>query len=186
LTIRSRAAATLFGYEVSFSGVGTPQNALNESPGFLDENPQFRDLGYCTQIAIFIRPEAESIEVKFPPTPGTFEVILDRHYPRNIWDEYPPSPDTLARRLGELWRSFRPQFVYEPVRDIIPAPCSAYFGATYEDVKDHVCCNIPISKLWDYNYSTQKLFRFNKDVYLEVGNELEHKEYDYGMHPTLF
>ena len=41
-------------------------------------------------------------------------------------------------------------------------------------------CRINIEKLWDINYFLGKLFRFNKMVFLKVGENLDGMEYDRG------
>jgi|SRR5579871_1588488 len=179
--MRSRKASQRFGYEVSFAGVGTPQNALHECLDFLEEHPEFRDLGYCTQTAVFSRLQPRLLSINRPPA-GTFDVITQWHYPRNVFDEYPPTPATLANRLGSMWRGFCPQYVSSPTEHV-PPPSAHYFGAVYYEKKGVTVCRIALSKLWEYSYQTEKIFRFNKDIFMEVGGKLEHQEYDYGKYP---
>lgn len=182
LIFRSRRAAQQFGYGVSFTGVGTAYNVLNECLEFLEKNPHLRELGYCTQIAIFTRPEFRSIPVT-PVLTGNFEVIIERHFPRNNFDEYPPSPEALAACVGAVWRVFQPNCRQIPSAGEIRPPRSASsYLAKYQETNDLILCCVPLSALWDFNYSLEKLFRYNKDLYMEVGGKLEHKEYDNGSY----
>ena len=114
-----------------------------------------------------------------------FQVVSEEHYPRNVFVQFPPSPDTLADQIGGMWREFRPRFFKDPAKEMIPSACAHLFDAAYDNKEDLMICRVPLAKLWDLNYTTEKLFRFNKDVYMEVGEKLEHKEFDHGLFPLL-
>jgi len=182
---RSRKAAAKFGYEVTFTGVGTPENALNESSELLDRFAQFQTLGYCTQIAVFTRSTPRVISSSTAPNWGNIEIVARLTYPCNIFTEYPPHSDTIATSLGAMWRQFRPEFNVIQSK-YSPSPAAKIFGGVYiESDGDILICQIALDKLWDLNYSVGKLCRFNKDVFLEETRKLDGKAFDRGI-PLFF
>jgi len=179
---RSHKAATNFGYEVSFTGVGTPQNALNKSSDLLNQFPHFQTLGYCTQIAVFTRSPQRIIS-SLAPNWGTLEIVARLIYPCNIFTAYPPDPDTIATSLGSMWGQFRPEYNIVELK-YSPSPAAKIFGAVYIESDDDVLtCQITVHKLWDLDYSVGKLCRFNKDVFLKEAWKLDGKVFDRGIPP---
>lgn len=178
---RSRTAAENFGYEVIFTGVGTPQNALNESSELLDQFPQFQTLGYCTQIAVFTRSTPRIISSTTPPNWGNIEVVARLVYPCNIFIAYPPDPDTIATVLGGMWRQFRPEFNIRQSNYILSPATKIFGGVHVESGDDIVSCQIALDRVWDLNYSVEKLCRFNKEVFLEETGKLDGRAFDRGI-----
>jgi hypothetical protein len=178
---RSRKAAAKFGYDVAFTGVGTPQNAVNESSELLDQFPRLQTLGYCTQIAVFTRSTPRTISSSTPPNWGNIEVVARLNYPCNIFTPYPPDLDTIATSLGAMWRQFRPEFNITQSK-YSPSSAAKIFGGLYmESDDDRLSCQIALNKLWDLNYSVGKLFRFNKDVFFEETRKLDGRAFDRGI-----
>ena len=181
---RCTEAAANFDYEVSFTGVGTPQNALSESSDLFNRFPHFQTLGYCTQIAVFTRSEPRIIS-SLAPNWGNLQTVTHLIYPCNIFTAYPPDPETIATSLGAMWRQFRPEYhVFE--LKYSPSRAAKIFGGVYIESDDDVLtCRIAVDKLWDLDYSVGKLCRFNKDVFLKEASKLDGKVFDRGIHPLL-
>jgi len=173
-------AACEFGYNVSFTGVGTPQNALNRCPELLHQYPEFLTFGYCTQVAIFVRAAFRCIPAAIPEW-NSLEIVSHRRYERNVFTPYPPSSETLATSVGAMWRQFRPDFGSRYPSGFQPSSSGTIFGGVYsENDEGLVVCWISIEKLWDLNYFLGKLFRFNKIVFQNVGEDLNGMVYDRG------
>lgn len=181
LTItRATEAAQEFGYDVSFTGVGTPQNALSRFPELLHQYPDFLTLGYCTQVALFIRVPPRNIPSALPGW-GSLDIISHHCYERNVFTPFPPASETLATSVGAIWRQFRPEFSGRFPSGFKPSSSGTIFGGVYTETDEGtVVCRISIEKLWDINYFLGKLFRFNKMVFLKVGESLDGMEYDRG------
>jgi hypothetical protein len=167
-----------FGYEVSFTGVGTAENALRDSSELLDQFPAFLTAGYCTQIAIFTRIIPRIISSSTPQW-GTLEIVTRLIYPCNIFTEYPPNPDTIATSLGSMWRQFRPEINIDS--KFTPSPTAKIFQGVHFECDDVLICQLAVDKLWDLNYSVGKLCRFNKNVFTDQVEKIEGKSFDRGI-----
>jgi len=169
-----------FGYEVSFDGVGTLKNALNESPQLLDSYPQFSNLGYCTQIAIFKKSVVQDLSPRSLPSWGGLQVVTHMQYPCNLFTEYPPAPQTIAHNIGTMWRLFRPEYNFEDSAPLKPSSVATGFGGTYIEFEDVVVCRMPSKSSWDLSYAIQKLCRFNSEVFSKACFLLDRQIYDRG------
>jgi hypothetical protein len=172
-----------FGYDVTFTGVGTAHNALNEFPEVVDQY-QFSKVGYCSQIAIFTLPSLVPIPIPVSSvwTWGDLEVVSHFHCPCNVFTEYPPLPETIATSLGSMWRQFRPEYNSLNTRlGFIASPIARISGGIYFDSEEVLVCKVAVDKLWDLNYEVEKLCRFHKDVFLLVGKKLDGKTFDRGI-----
>ena len=170
-----------FGYDVTFTGVGTAQNALNMCPEQLDQFPSFAELGFCTQIAIFSRFNPRKIAPTHPLPWGTLHMIADLQYPRNVLTPYPPNPNDIATSLGKMGEFFFPEFDSDGTFNFEPSPMASSLGRIYCESEDFVVYQVPIQKLWDCFYSLQKLCRFNKDVFLNASKVLHGRKFDRGI-----
>ena len=183
IDVRCRKAAEKFDYAVSFTGVGTAYNALNQNLSVLERFPNLRSTGYCTQAAVFT---ACSRGVQLNQTTATWswkniDTILHAHYPRNIWTEYPPSSETIASSLGAMWRHFRPEYHARNTQSGFHAsPVAKMLGSVYFEEEGLLVCQVSIEKLWSFNYPLGKLCRFNKDIFMEIGKRILNRTYDRG------
>jgi hypothetical protein len=159
--------------------VGTPQNALAGSPEILSQFPHFLNIGYCTQIAIFTRSLPRAI-IDTTPSWGTLEVIINLQYPANMLTTYPPSSETIASSIGDLWRQFRPDYNARHKRGFIASAMARIVNGDYHESQDVLVCQIPLEKLYDMNYNLQKLCHFNKGVFEQVAQDLDGQSFDRG------
>jgi hypothetical protein len=177
IEIRCRGAALDFDYSVSFSGVGTPKNAIAGFPQILDRFPHLLNIGYCTQTAVFTRAASRAI-TPMSPSFGPLEVLWNHQYPANMITAYPPDSTTIATSLGDIWRQFRP--VYSRSEGFSASSLSRVLNGKLIQTKEELICRIPVEKLYDVNYNIQKLCHFNKDVFLQVGHTLGGQTFDRG------
>jgi hypothetical protein len=183
LTSRSKEAATRFGYEVTFTGVGSVQNALSEFPEIVEKYKP-ANLGYCTQIAVFARPSLAPISTSPTSTWENFETVAHLSYPRNINTEYPPLPLVIATAAGGMWRHFRPEYTALNAQpSFIGSLVASAFGAEYIESEDVVTCKVSLETLWDLNFELGKSFRFHKDVFSHVAEKLDGRSFDRGLLP---
>jgi hypothetical protein len=177
---RSRKAAEAHDYQVSFSGVGTPQNALANSSEILTQFRHFQDVGFCTQIAIFTRHTSRTI-TDSTPLWGNLEVLLELHYPVNMLTDYPPDSITIATAVGDMWRQLRPEYqAGSSPWQYTPSAMSKVLGGKYYEGDKVLVCRVPLEELYGMNYNLQKLFHFNTDVFVQVSQDLVGQEYDRG------
>jgi len=172
-------ASSRFGYDVSFAGVGSPQNALRKASELYDQFPHFLDVGYCTQIAIFTRSPSQTISLSPITNWGSLTVISFFHYPCNIFTKYPPDPENIASSLGGMWRQFRPQYQPRTGSAFEPSQAAKIYEGKYIQLQHSVVCQVDIDNLWDLSYPLQKVCRFDRDVYSEVGKGLDGKEFNH-------
>ena len=178
---RATQAACDFGYNVSFTGVGTPKNALRGCAGLLHQFPHFLTAGYCSQVAVFRRALTQPEQILTPEW-GGLEIIFHRLYERNVFTPYPPDPESIATPFGAVWRQFRPEFSSQYPAGFKPSFSGSTFGGVYTETdEDSVVCQIRIEKLWDVIYTLGKLCRFNKTMFMKVGENLEGMAFDRGI-----
>jgi hypothetical protein len=144
----------------------------------------FEILGCCTQIAVFTEATPRSMPIAIPPSWRSLETVTYLHYPCNIFTGYPPDPSTIATILGGLWRQLRPE--YNPdVSGYVPSPMVKLFDGVFFETEDVLVCQITLQRLWDLNYSVQKLCRFNMEIFLKVSKSLDGNVYDRGVLLTI-
>jgi hypothetical protein len=176
-------AAKAFGYTVSFTGVGTAYNALNQNLSVLEQFPNLRSTGYCTQAAVFTAcsSKIQSGQPSSTSSWGNLEIVSHAHYARNIWTEFPPSSETVASSLGALWRHFCPEYHARNTQcGFHASPAAKMMHGIYFEEESVVVCQLSIAELWSFDYSLGKLCRFNKAVFLEIGEKIVNQTYDRG------
>ena len=108
--------------------------------------------------------------------------MIHLSYERNIFTPYPPGPDNIASSFGAMWRQFRPDYSVRHGK-IEPSRWAEAFGATHSEEAGVFTCHIALDKLWEMDYSLSKLCRFNKNVFLALGERLVGRVFDQGDSP---
>lgn len=137
-------------------------------------------MGFCTQIAVFTRPSPRTVTFSQAINWGSLAVVSHFHYPCNVFTKFPPDPEVVALSLGGMWRQFRPHATSQYRSSRNSSPAVKVYGAKYYEL-DNMVCEVDTSKLWDLNYSLQKLCRFDKCVFMKAGQTLEGRTFDRGL-----
>ena len=81
-----------------------------------------------------------------------------------------------------MWRQFRPDYSVRHGK-IEPSRWAEAFGATHSEEAGVLTCQIALHQLWEMDYSLSKLCRFNKNVFLALGERLVGRVFDQGDSP---
>jgi hypothetical protein len=80
-----------------------------------------------------------------------------------------------------MWRQFRPEFTNDSKEKFTPSPSPKFFGGIYSESDKILTFQLPLDKLWDINYSVQKLCRFNQEIFYEQSEKLDGNVFDRGI-----
>jgi hypothetical protein len=95
---------------------------------------------------------------------------------------YPPDSSTIATSIGDVWRQFRPEYNAHDTRSgFIASAMSRVIGGEYHEDEEVLVCRVLVEKLYDMNYTLQRLCHFNKEVFMKVGQDLVGQNFDRGQ-----